>query len=103
MIKKSFALAMGVVGGLAITTGALAEGSFQEHYSDCVDRFASTSTQASVTLECNADGGKLGGCKVVDNSAPGKGFDKAAMCVAGYLPIGAKTGVIRVPVRFTGA
>ena len=103
MIKTSFVLAMSVVGGLAIATGALADGSFQEHYSDCVERFASTSSSASVMLECNADGGKLGGCKVVDNSAPGKGFDKAAMCVAGYLPIGAKTGTIRVPVHFTGA
>ena len=54
-------------------------------------------------LECNAGGGKLGGCKVVDNSAPGKGFDKAAVCVAGFLPVGAKTGTIRVPVKFTGA
>ena len=103
MIKTSFVLAMSVVGGLAIATGALADGSFQEHYSDCVERFASTSSSASVMLECNADGGKLGGCKVVDNSAPGKGFDKAAMCVAAYLPMGAKTGVIRVPVHFTGA
>ena len=103
MIKRSFVLAMSVAGSLAIATGALADGSFQEHYSDCVDRFASTSASASVMLECNAGGGKLGGCKVVDNSAPGKGFDKAAVCVAGFLPVGAKTGTIRVPVKFTGA
>ena len=83
MIKTSFVLVMGVAGSLAIASGALADGSFQEHYSDCVDKFASTATPANVMLECNADGGKLGGCKVVDNSAPGKGFDKAAMCVAG--------------------
>lgn len=101
MIKNSFVMAMSVVGGLAIATGALADGSFQEHYSDCVDRFAATGT-ANVMLECSADAGKLGGCKVLDNSAPGKGFDKAAMCVAGYLPVGSKTGVIRVPVHFAG-
>jgi hypothetical protein len=102
-MKKAFVLAMGVVGSMAIAGGALADGSFQDHYSDCVDRFASTSVQASVMLECTADSGKLGGCKVVDNSAPGKGFDKAAMCVAGYLPMGGKTGTVRVPIRFAGA
>jgi hypothetical protein len=101
-MKKSVVLAMGLAGSLLIAGGALADGSFQEHYSDCVDKFASTGTAASVMLECNADGGKLGACKVVDNSAPGKGFDKAAMCVAGFLPVGGKTGTIRVPVRFAG-
>ena len=75
----------------------------EELDSDCVDKFASTSTSANVMLECNAEGGKLGACKVVDNSAPGKGFDKAAVCVASFLPMGAKTGTVRVPVRFTGA
>ena len=102
-MKKSIVLAAGFAGSLMIATGALADGSFQEHYSDCVDKFASAGASASVMLECNAGGGKLDACKVVDNSAPGKGFDKAAVCVAGFLPIGAKTGTIRVPVKFTGA
>ena len=102
-MKKSIVLAASVAGSLMIATGALADGSFQEHYTDCVDRFASSGASANVMLECNAEAGKLGACKVVDNSAPGKGFDKAAVCVAGFLPMGAKTGVIRVPVRFTGA
>ena len=103
MMKKSIVLAASFGGSLLIAAGALADGSFQAHYTDCVDRFASSGASASVMLECNAEGGKLGACKVVDNSAPGKGFDKAAVCVAGFLPMGAKTGVIRVPVRFTGA
>ena len=47
--------------------------------------------------------GKLSDCKVVENSAAGKGFDKAALCVAAFLPIGAKTGTIRVPLKFQGA
>lgn len=99
-MKKSVALAVGLMICLTGAGGALADGGFQAHYSDCVDRFATTATGASVTLECSAAGGKLGACKVLDNSAPGKGFDKAAVCVAAYLPMGAKTGVVRVPVRF---
>ena len=49
-----------------------------------------------------ADAGKLSDCKVVDNSAAGKGFDKAAMCIAEKLPMGAKTGTVKVPFRFPG-
>ena len=103
MMRKFAVTALGLTACLTIATGALADGSFQAHYADCVDKFAPAGAAASVMLECNAGGGKLGDCKVVDNSAPGKGFDKAAICVASFLPIGAKTGVIRVPVRFTGA
>lgn len=53
-------------------------------------------------LECTADGGKLTGCKVLENSVPGKGFDKAALCVADALPMGSKTGTVKVPMRFPG-
>ena len=102
MMKKSVGLAAGLVASLTIVNGALADGGFQAHYTDCVDRFASSGSPASVMLECNAAAGKLGACRVVDNSAPGKGFDKAAVCVAGFLPMGAKTGTVRVPVRFAG-
>ena len=96
-------LAASVAASLMIATGALADGGFQAHYTDCVDRFASSGAAANVMLECNAQGGRLDACRVVDNSAPGKGFDKAAVCVAGFLPMGAKTGTVRVPVRFAGA
>ncbi len=102
MMKTSIVLAASLTGGLLIASGALADGGFQAHYADCLDKFASSGAAASVMLECNAGGGKLGACKVVDNSAPGKGFDKAAVCVASFLPVGAKTGVVRVPVRFAG-
>jgi hypothetical protein len=54
-------------------------------------------------LECTAAGGRLSGCKVLSNSAGGKGFDKAALCVADVLPVGSKTGVVKVPVRFPGS
>ena len=91
---------IGLFVSATITTGALAEGTFQSHYTDCVDKFATNAAGASVTLECTAVAGRLGACKVMDNSAPGKGFDRAAVCVAAFLPMGAKTGVVRVPVRF---
>ncbi len=51
-------------------------------------------------LECNAADGKLNGCKVVEAPTPANGFDKAAICVADALPIGSKTGTIRVPLKF---
>jgi hypothetical protein len=51
----------------------------------------------------DATGGKLANCKVVENTGPaGKGFDKAAVCIADSMPMGSKTGTIRVPFRFSG-
>ena len=58
---------------------------------------------ATVMLECSADGGKLSGCVVLQDSAAGKGFDKAALCVAEAVPMGAKTGQVKVPMRFPGS
>ena len=40
--------------------------------------------------------------KVLSDSAAGKGFDKAALCVADALPMGSKTGTVKVPMRFPG-
>ena len=60
------------------------------------------SDAALVVLECTAGGGKLTDCKVVQSDGSAKGFDKAAMCVADALPIGSKTGDIKVPIRFPG-
>jgi hypothetical protein len=92
--------AFGVVAGALLFTGtALADG-FQDHVEQCVEKFASSKYTASVTLECTAGGGKLSGCKVVDETMAGKGFDKAAVCVADFLPMGSKTGPVRVPLKF---
>ena len=66
-------------------------------------RSANTHDAATVTLQCTAAGGKLSECKVVDNTTPGKGFDKAALCVADSLPMGTKSGSVKVPIRFSGA
>ncbi|MDR3506925.1 MAG: hypothetical protein P4L64_03405 [Caulobacteraceae bacterium] len=102
-MKNSIAIAAGIVGSFLIAGSSLADGGFQAHMTQCVDKFASASDSASVVLECSAAEGKLSDCKVVENSAAGKGFDKAALCVASFLPIGSKTGTIRVPLKFQGA
>lgn len=51
-------------------------------------------------LECVAADGKLNDCKVLEAPTPANGFDKAAMCVAQMLPVGSRTGAIKVPVKF---
>jgi len=102
-MKNSIAIVGGLLGAFLVSSASLADGSFADHMNTCVDKFASASDSASVVLECSAGGGKLSDCKVVENSAPSKGFDKAAICVAEFLPIGAKTGTIRVPLKFTAA
>ena len=93
----------GFFASLALAGGALADGSYAEHVGKCLTQYANENDSAAVTLECTAASGKLTGCKVLDNSAGGKGFDKAALCVAEYLPVGGKTGTIKVPVRFPGS
>lgn len=92
-------------GGCALAlsfAGQAAAGSFEDSMGKCLTKNANTHDAAMVMLECTADGGKLTGCKVVDNSQPGKGFDKAALCVADALPMGSKTGTVKVPMRFPG-
>ncbi len=101
-MKKSIAFAAGTVGSVFLAGSALAEG-FQQHVTACVEKFADPNVTASVMLECTAGGGKLSACKVVDNSAGGKGFDKAAICLADFLPMGSKTGTVRVPLKFQAA
>jgi len=85
---------------LVALSAAASAGSLAEQYTKCVDKFANAKSEASVMLECNAADGKLNDCKVVENTSSAPGFDKAAMCVAEALPIGSKTGTIRVPVKF---
>ena len=101
-MNKKIALIFAVVSTVGLSTSAFAGSGFQERVDQCLERHANTHDAASVTLQCTAGAGKLSDCKVVDNSMPGKGFDKAAMCVAESLPMGAKTGDIKIPVRFTG-
>jgi len=94
-----------ITGGFALSfalVGASSAGSFEESMGKCLTKFANTRDAATVMLECNADGGKLSGCKVITDSSGGKGFDKAALCVADALPMGSKTGPVKVPMRFPG-
>lgn len=97
-------IAAGVAGLLGLATaGSSVAGSFEESMGKCLVRHANTKDSAMVMLECTAGGGKLAGCKVLEDSSGGKGFDKAALCVAEALPMGAKTGLVKVPVRFPGS
>jgi len=98
-LKHALIAAGAIAGSFVLSGGALAD-SFQEHVSQCVEQFASTRFSASVMLECTAGGGKLSDCKVVENSLAGKGFDKAALCVAEKLPMGTRTGTVKVPLKF---
>jgi hypothetical protein len=102
-MKSNIVFAAAVLGAFAIAGSAAADAkSYQAAVEKCLTQFANTSDSATVTLECSAAAGKLDGCKVLDNTG-GKGFGQAAVCVAKEIPIGDKTGTIKVPVRFAGA
>lgn len=102
-MKSNIAIIAGVLGAFAMVGSAAADAkSYQAAVEKCVNEYANSNDAATVTLECQAAGGKLDACKVVDNTG-GKGFGQAAMCVAKEIPIGDKTGTIKVPVRFAGA
>lgn len=95
-----------VFGGAALSlslVGASSAGSFEDSMSKCLTKHANTRDAAMVMLECTAEGGKLSNCSVVSDSSGGKGFDKAALCVAEALPMGSKTGQVKVPMRFPGS
>ncbi|MDR3526591.1 MAG: hypothetical protein P4L57_04870 [Rhizomicrobium sp.] len=94
---RSVLAAVATVSAISMAASA---GSFAEAFTKCVDKFANPKTEATVMLECNAADGKVSDCKVVENSTMVPGFDKAALCVADALPIGSKTGSIRVPLKF---
>ena len=92
----------GAAVAMLIATPAVA-GSLAEQFASCASKFASSKQAASVMLECTAADGKLSGCKVLEAPSPAAGFDKAAMCVAEALPIGSRTGSIKVPIKFEPA
>ena len=97
--NKSIAFAAGMFGALALVGPACA-GDLRAAFSDCVNKFANAHQSVSVMLQCTAAGGKLTNCTVLDAPSPANGFDKAAQCVADALPIGDKTGTLKVPIRF---
>jgi len=100
-MKKIIAICGGL-GFSFVLAGASVASSFEDSMARCLTKNANTRDAAVVMLGCTADAGKLSGCKVISDSAPGKGFDKAALCVADALPMGGKTGEVKVPMRFPG-
>jgi hypothetical protein len=73
-------------------------GSLAEQFTTCAQKY-SVNKAASVMLECTAADGKLSECKVLDAGTT-PGADKAAICVADALPVGSRTGSIKVPIKF---
>ena len=71
-----------------------------DQFISCATKFANPKLGATIMLECTAADGKLSACKVLEAPTPANGFDKAAICVAEVLPIGTRTGSIKVPVKF---
>lgn len=92
-------LVAGAACAMLIATPAVA-GSLADQFASCASKFANSSKSASVMLECTAADGKLNDCKVIDAPSPTAGFDKAALCVAEALPVGSRTGAIKVPIKF---
>lgn len=101
-LKKSVGFAACVIAAAAFVGPAFA-GDLSDQFSSCVSKFANDKQSVSVMLECTAADGKLSDCKVTDAPSPANGFDKAALCVADALPIGSKTGTVKVPIHFQGA
>jgi len=99
-MRPIHALLAGLACSLTVTSASLADGAFADKMNDCIDKFVKSNNAAKVVLDCVAKDGKVSDCKVVENSAPAQDFDKAAMCVASSLPMGAKTGPVRLPIMF---
>lgn len=97
-----------VVGGVALSLMLASQsqaGAFEANVDKCLSKHVQprdASSGATVMLECTADNGKLSGCKAVEDSKAGKGFDKAAVCVAETMTLGSKSGPVKVPMKFPG-
>jgi len=100
-MKNLIKIGAGVALSLAFVGGSSAA-DFQATMGKCLTKHANVKDAAMVMLECTADAGKLSGCKVLTDNQAGKGFDKAALCVAEVLPMGDKSGLVKVPMRFPG-
>lgn len=98
-VKCGVVLAGAVI--VAFAASPALAGSLAEQFASCAQKFSVTKA-ASVMLECNAADGKLSDCKVVTADGA-SGADKAALCVAEALPVGSKTGSIKVPIKFDPA
>ena len=70
-MKSKIAVIGGVFGALVMAGSAAADAkSYQAAVERCLNQYANANDAATVTLECTAAGGKLGDCKVVDNTGP---------------------------------
>lgn len=86
----------GLAGVMLVGAPAFA-GSLADQFASCANKYA-VSAAASVMLQCTAADGKLTNCKVLESA--NANADKAALCVADAIPVGSKTGDIKVPIKF---
>lgn len=99
-MRSAFAVSIAAAAVFALSAVS-AQADFAKDFTACVDKFATNpKASADVMLACTAAGGKLQNCTVKEGPNPANGFDKAAMCVADILPIGSRTGLIDVPLKF---
>jgi hypothetical protein len=97
MNSKNIRVCIAALAGAVMLGAPAFAGSLADQFSNCANKF-SVSTAASVMLQCTAADGKLTNCKVLESANPNA--DKAALCVADAIPVGSKTGDIKVPIKF---
>ena len=97
---KTYQFLIAAAAMVMATTASSSAAGLAEQFAACASKYANSKASATVMLECTAADGKLSECKVLEAPTPTNGFDKAAMCVAEVLPIGSRTGSIKVPVKF---
>lgn len=91
-----------VILAAAVFAGPAVADTLQDQYSDCLIRYSDEAQTGDVMLQCNAEDGRLIGCRVTNAPVPTRGLDKAALCVASHIPVGQREGEVRVPIRFKG-
>ncbi len=97
MKNVKFRVCLAGLAGAAMMCAPALAGSLADQFASCANKYA-VSTAASVMLQCTAADGKLTNCKVLESA--NASADKAALCVADAIPVGSKTGDIKVPIKF---
>ena len=97
MNSMKFRVSIAALAGAVLLGAPALAGSLADQFASCANKY-SVSTAASVMLQCTAADGKLTNCKVLESASASA--DKAALCVADAIPVGSKTGDIKVPIKF---
>ena len=68
-MKYPAIVAAGLLAAVTLV-GPASAANLQAQMESCLTKHANTRQAAAITLECNADAGKLSACKVVQSQAP---------------------------------